>query len=228
MWRSQVSIKKVLSKNYHNQEAYFFVREDSNDQQIMDEIRIKNQYLSRGMGVFKDGDIVIDIGAHIGFFSVECAIRGGKIIAYEPFPENYKLLVKNIKVNGLKGKIIPYKKAVSDKAGSFDLYTDKVNYGSHSLMKKYVDHPSGNKIEVDVLGINDILADFEKVKLIKLDCEGMEYRILKEANLDKVERIVCELHDRKQSEGLVRNLIPYWFVRYYFGKRLGRLQAKRW
>lgn len=222
-------LKKVQSKNIHKQEAVFYIRENSNDQQIIDEIRIKNQYLSRGMGVFDKGDIVIDIGAHIGVFSIECAIRGAVVYAFEPDPENYEILVRNIDANNFRHIITPVRKAVSNTNGIYSLYLDRLNYGSHSLIKKYVDHLSGDKVDVEVLSIDVILDMFEKVKLVKLDCEGAEYRILKGADLGKVERITMELHDRKKSSELAKYLMANkFFINWYFGKRLGKLRAKKW
>src|SRR3972149_2094785 len=50
----------------------------------------------------KKGDVVVDIGAHIGKYTIEAAIRvgeEGKIIAVEPLPSNFEILKKNIKIN---------------------------------------------------------------------------------------------------------------------------------
>ena len=142
-------LKKVISKNIYGQEATFFVRPETHDEEIMNDVRIKNGYFSFGMGSFNEGDTVIDIGGHIGTFAIECAVRGkADVISFEPEPENYDIFIRNIDVNNLKGQVTVHNKAVSNVNGVTSLYIDKINPGSHSLSEKYVDHPGIEKIEV--------------------------------------------------------------------------------
>ena len=87
----------------------------SDRKEIISEIR---RLMGICMGKEIKGNIVIDLGAHIGVFSVYAALYGAeKVYAYEPLKENYDLLVKNIAVNNLQDKIIPIQKAVTDKKG---------------------------------------------------------------------------------------------------------------
>ena len=63
--------------------------------------------------IVRNGDIVVDIGAHIGYYTLIFArLVGpkGKVFAFEPEPNNFNLLIKNIKINGYKN-IIPVQKA---------------------------------------------------------------------------------------------------------------------
>ena len=61
--------------------------------QIMKEVWLKNVYDQFGVKV-EDGDLVIDIGAHIGIFSTYAAEKNksGKIFSFEPFHDNFKRL----------------------------------------------------------------------------------------------------------------------------------------
>jgi len=54
----------------------------------------------------KEGDIFLDVGAHVGIYAVKLARKVSKVIALEPEPQNYGFLYRNILVNGLGDKII--------------------------------------------------------------------------------------------------------------------------
>ncbi len=79
--------------------------------------------------IVKKGDIIVDIGAHIGYYSLLFAkIVGnkGKVYAFEPDKNNFKLLMKNIKTNGYNN-IIPVEKALSNKNQKIRLYISDEN-----------------------------------------------------------------------------------------------------
>lgn len=217
-------MKLIESKNYHGQQAHFYIREGSTDEEIINDVRVRNFYLDKGFGVFNPGDLVIDVGGHIGAFAIECAIRGANVNVYEPDKDNFEILVKNIKENNFENKISAFNVAVSNKAGTSKLYIDSQNAGSHSLLKKCVDHESGQAVEVKTAAIKDVLQS--GCKLLKLDCEGAEYKILNGTDLSKVQKIVAELHIREKNEELVKYLELQGFdVVWHFGKRMGKLQG---
>lgn len=74
----------------------------------------------------KEGDTIIDIGAHIGIPSIYAAsiIRNGKIYCFEPVGDNFSLLKKNIILNKLNN-IFPHKMALTDKVGRCFIYAKK-------------------------------------------------------------------------------------------------------
>jgi FkbM family methyltransferase len=222
-----MKIIKIISKNNEGIEAYFYVRPkiDSifSDEEIIYDTRMKNDYK---LDKFSESDIVIDIGGHIGSFAIECALRGANVFVYEPDDENYDLLLRNIEVNNLQNKIVPFKKIISKRRGKSTLYLDSLNPGSHSIYKKYVDHDIKGSIEVDSITLNDITEDLDRVSLIKFDCEGSEYEILIGSDLTKVEKITMELHDKGKNTELIEYLEHNGFeVFWYFGKRMGKLWA---
>ena len=221
-------IKEIISKNRLGTQAVFYIREGSTDEAIINDVRYGNTYLDYNFKGFTSGDIVIDIGAHIGSFAIECALRGAKVIAFEPDTDNFNLLVKNIEANKLCGRIIPVNKAVSDSSGTVMIYKDNVNYGSHSIDKKYVDHISNDKIEVTAVAINDVLKDYKKIAMLKLDCEGAEYDIINAASLLNVDKIVMELHDKSRHGELLQKLLnENYSVVDQYGRRLGKLKASK-
>jgi len=122
----------------------------------------------------KGGDIVLNIGANIGYYALLAARLvgpNGKVFAFEPDLNNFKILKKNIEINNYKN-IIPINKAVSDKTGKAKLYLSNENRGSHRIyeaedMRKY--------IEIETIKIDDFFKDKnDKINFILMDIEGSE------------------------------------------------------
>lgn len=143
---------------------------------------------------FKSTDVIIDIGSHIGLFAIYISQfnKNGKILCYEPYDENYKILLENIENNNFKN-IFTFNKAVSKKNGEIFLYINK-DTAANNIYDK-----SSNFIKVNSTTLKEIIDSnhIEKCELLKLDCEGAEYEIL--MNLDpnifkKINNIIMECH----------------------------------
>lgn len=115
---------------------------------------------------------VIDIGAHIGYYSrifSKLAGRNGAVFAFEPDPDNYKLL--NINSKKLKNIKI-FNEALSDKVGEIAFYKSN-NTGCHSIVTQ-------NSIKEIIKVPTETLDEFtaknkiQKIDLIKIDVEGGE------------------------------------------------------
>jgi hypothetical protein len=75
----------------------------------------------------KKGDVVLDIGANIGYYTLIFAKlvgEEGKVFAFEPEPTNFSLLEKNVEINGYKNVVL-IQKAVSNETGKIRLYLSK-------------------------------------------------------------------------------------------------------
>jgi FkbM family methyltransferase len=149
------------------------------------------------------GWLVIDIGAFIGDTSLYYAKRGAFVIAVEPVPSHYNVLVKNIELNPeLKDKIIPVNVAISDHDGFIDLAIEGIAHGGASQYQNF-----SNKIRVRALTLKSLLKYVEEnhgiridrfnVKAIKFDCEGCEYEVINN-EIDIISRLfdflVIECH----------------------------------
>lgn len=159
-----------------------------------------------------EGDTVVDIGAHIGCYSLLASfeLKGkGKIYAYEPDPDNYSLLVRNININYPYSSVIKaYNKAIGGYRRRVKLYR-YIEGGKIVSYKTSIHLPKFNEslvnriykpIEVEVITLRDIFDDndLDRINVLKVDCEGMEYEILfntPEDILKRIDRICLEYHD---------------------------------
>jgi len=157
------------------------------------------EYSPEGFDIGVD-DTVIDIGAHIGFFSLYAAQRTKKrILSYEPMPRNYHRLVENIRINNIEN-IKPYKLAIADTKGVRTFYPSEEHNGCHSLYNR----GEKGRIKVKTIRLKDIFKDnnITKCDFLKIDCEGAEYEILMGSDrsiLMKIDKIVGELHESLQD-----------------------------
>ncbi|MEM4282315.1 MAG: FkbM family methyltransferase [Candidatus Woesearchaeota archaeon] len=125
--------------------------------------------------VIKKGNVVLDIGANIGYYTLIFAKlvgKEGKVFAFEPDPTNFSLLKKNVEINCYKNVVL-VQKAVSNKTGKVKLYLSETNKGDHRI---YDSHDGRKSIEVEVIQLDDYFKNYNgKVDFIKIDIQGAEW-----------------------------------------------------
>jgi FkbM family methyltransferase len=179
---------------------------------------------------FHDAASIIDIGANIGAFTVEASRRAlrGRVIAFEPEPENFYLLQQNVEAQSA-GNVILRQEAVSDHAGTARLALDTEHTGAHTIIGT---KDGGLSVEVPLVPFSDVLADIgSPVDVLKIDCEGAEYDVLLGAPglvQQRVRQIVGEIQhtDRHLPKDLTDFLASLGFIVEYRGsKNLGLVKA---
>jgi len=145
------------------------------------------------------GDTVVDAGAQIGLVSIYLAKRypGITIYAFEPVPDNYARLVRNLDANGVTN-VVAINKALSGDGRLLTLYGD-IHTNSGGISAYLTPAPSSNgngHYEAQSLRLLDFLSErgVERLKLLKMDTEGAEYEILTPDVLARTEYLVGELH----------------------------------
>ncbi len=180
-----ISIKYLLFKKSNSQDLFvitnlgkFLIRKGTIDFKL-----VNSAYEWFVVKAFrkelKDADLFIDVGANIGTYSLIAAKNGIKTIAYEPVPNNFDSLIKNIELNELAHLIKPFKFGLGtdDSVIVFNYNPVKPGASGVNLIKKY---GTKEKVEIknfDNLQINE-LKNVKKV-VVKIDVEGMELEVLK-------------------------------------------------
>ena len=147
----------------------------------------------------RPGDVVLDIGANIGYFTLIFA-KGvgpaGRVFAFEPEPGNFALLEENVAANGYRNVALA-RLAVSDRAGRARLYLDAGNAGDCRVYDSHDHRPS---VDVETVRLDDHLVRLDRVDLIKMDIQGAEPAAL---------RGMRGLLERNRKVKLVLEFWPY-------------------
>lgn len=137
----------------------------------------------------QSSDRWLDIGAHVGYFSVRIADKVKVVIAVEPEPVNVRHLRENIALNWANNVTVVPVAAIAGSEKTVELGLGRTFTYTHK-----VGHIRGRQhIEVPARNVNELVHDFEITK-IKMDCEGLEYDLLSQLQFDKIEEIILEWH----------------------------------
>ena len=144
--------------------------------------------------IIPEGCVVLDIGAHVGGFSLlfgSCVGKKGKVLAFEPNPKTFESLQQKAKDNPLFN-IIPYNYACTKEKGKFTFnYSDPsfgtgMNGGFFDSLKlgDQIKQFHNHQIEVNGVNILEFLNEnhsneLDKIKFIKTDTEGFDKEVLK-------------------------------------------------
>lgn len=150
---------------------------DSLDNLYLDIFKTHDEFETKFVQkIIKKGDIVIDVGAHMGYYSLLFAKlvgKEGKVFAFEPDPKNFSRVERNVKLNNYTN-IVLIQKAVSDKTGDATLYLGDLSGGNSIISTKN----NQKKIPIETIKLDDFFEDKIKVDFVKLDAEGFEYSII--------------------------------------------------
>jgi FkbM family methyltransferase len=167
----------------------------------------------------KQGDIVVDVGAHIGRYTIIASKRvgeNGKVIAIEAHPGNYEMLNRNIKLNGLTN-VMTLNYAVYSKETKIKLFLpgEKSNRTIYNTLISSRATDEEKFVEVNANTLDNLLqqggiSDAE-VNWIKIDVEGAELEVLKGAHdtmsNSKNITFLIEVHNVEDGKNLYRPIM---------------------
>jgi FkbM family methyltransferase len=201
-----------------------------------DEIKIKNGYFEfsnfKSYKLFfenfikpldykvsnKKINLAFDLGACYGdtAFIFHKYLKAKKVYAFEPDPDNFKILIENLRLNKLENAVIPIELGVGKENGSF--YLTKAGAGSAIGTKK-----SNNAVKVKLTTIDNFVEEnkIKKVDFIKMDIEGAEFDALKGAvktiKRDKPDLLIAIYHKGEhffEIPGWLKKLVPQYNLRF--------------
>ena len=169
------------------------LRKQSTDLMALTHVWLIEEYKKENFEI-KPNDVVIDVGAHIGLFTIYASqfCTNGKIYSFEPIVDNYELLLENIKLNNLDN-VKSFNQAISNSNESIQLFLNDDESG-HSMFSQ-----SSKSIIIDSISLQKFF-DENQIKhcnFLKLDCEGAEYEIIKNLPFEyfqKIDKLVIEYH----------------------------------
>jgi FkbM family methyltransferase len=172
---------------------------------LYEQIFLMNEYCCLPGFEIKKDDVIIDVGANIGLFSIFAASQcyDGTVYSFEPSKTNFKQFQKFIEINNISN-IVSSNHAIFDNESSMKLYKPD-DEGSYSLFEenaKLFDKGNGytgNYEEVPTFTLSSIFNKYNitKCNYLKIDCEGCELCVLKSLSdeiFEKIDRIVLEWH----------------------------------
>lgn len=154
--------------------------------------------------LIKPGDVVFDIGANIGWYTLNILLKhkGTSVYSFEPIQSSYQYLIKNLTVNNQKTDKA-YNFGLSDKNKMVKFYFD-IECAAASSMADLREDKDTVTVECEVKKLDDFvssLPSLEKIDFIKCDVEGAELLVFKGAigTIKKYKPIVFSEMLRKWS-----------------------------
>jgi FkbM family methyltransferase len=135
----------------------------------------------------KEDGIFLDIGSNIGYHSLYIAssFKNSLCICFEPHPDIYKQLVRNIKSNQHLDNVICHNAAVGNHSGKIEFYIPNrvaYNRGVSSVLANYdlLVKNDFDKIDVEIINLDEFLDNDtkDKIAVIKIDTQGYEYEVI--------------------------------------------------
>jgi FkbM family methyltransferase len=160
---------------------------------------VSDTYRLKEIG-FAPGDVVLDLGGHVGIVSIYLAKKYPflKIYAYEPSPDNYRHFLDNLDANGISNVQV-FNQAVTAEGRTLNMIAYyECNSGGATGQLREMKLPHRVNFEAQSTTLDSIFRErnIEACKLLKVDVEGSEYEVLMTAGcLNKVEFLAGEFHE---------------------------------
>lgn len=132
----------------------------------------------------KPGNVFVDVGANVGYFTLLAALKvggNGAVYSFEASPTVFKNLKENVLMNWLDKQVKLINKAAYSHAATMKFHDSIITSGVSSLniSPEYLADPSDFEIiEVEAVRLEDELQAVDTIDMLKLDIEGSEYRAL--------------------------------------------------
>jgi FkbM family methyltransferase len=167
----------------------------------------EQQVVTQVMSFLRSADVVFDIGANVGLYTVLLSKRvgdAGQVIAFEPEPHTFDHLMANLQLNERKN-VRCFRKALGERTGQASLFTGSV-IGGGSLVHS---QGGGHGEEAVEIAQGDELVAAEKLptpRVVKIDVEGYEHAVIQGLRHTLSEpgckMLCCEIHPSMLPAGV--------------------------
>ena len=197
---------EVESLSYHGKEVKFYTPTRKTAGRVKKIFR-KEPITITWMDNMKQGDIVIDIGANVGMYSLMSAVsRSARVYAFEPEASNYNILCQNIRLNNVGDRVTAYCAGNLDYDGFSVLNIaqdrDVGPGGSCHSVEEEKNFDLTNMRVAFKQGINTVMLDTFCKQMniipdhIKMDVDGLEHRVINGGveSIQKAKTVIIELN----------------------------------
>jgi len=192
-------------------EQIHYDKNDTNSWSTFFEVFIKNSYES-DLVKFEKDDVVVDLGANIGMFTLFASNKVKKVYSIEPLPDTYECLVKNTKK---LENVITLNKAIYSTEKEMEFIQNEISISSSFFRKK----PNSETIKVKTIKFDNMLKEhnISRVNYLKVDIEGAEFDLFENINEDylqnNIDKIFMEVHimnDNFKLEHIISKIDKYF------------------
>lgn len=130
------------------------------------------------LGYIKPGFVCVDVGANVGYFTLvmaELTGEGGRVVAYEPEPDTFGLLVRNVKANGFSGRVRCRDVACGAARGNHTLYVSRRISGGSTVGVPLPEAYEPKPVPIDVVRLDEDVPG--RIDFLKCDAEGFDTEV---------------------------------------------------
>lgn len=159
--------------------------------------------------IFKKGDVVLDVGANIGYYALLESSRvgeEGKVYAIEPVQRNFDMLRKNIELNSISN-IRAYRLAAGREVGEQEIFI-----AAKGNVSSFINHQGETYVgteTISVVRLDDFVVEHNiQPSLVRMDVEGFEAEIIAGMPqlLKKRPKLLIEVHPHIMSQDKLQNM----------------------
>jgi len=165
----------------------------------------------------EEGDVVVDVGANVGVFTLKAwkqAGQRGKVVSFEPESRNYKRLCRNIGINGC-ANVFPVNAAVSDFDGVADFYIKDVSLQHTLLPRTTLSHDTQTVTtrKVEARTLLSVLEELgmNRIDFLKVDAEGAELEVLRGSekllSSKRIRKVSVATYHSREETGVISNFL---------------------
>jgi FkbM family methyltransferase len=196
-------LKRAINGKYtvvlNHRSGVNFYNADNNTISIIKEVFVNKVYTKDSV-MIKEGDIVFDVGANVGVFSIYASlIKNTNIVAFEPHPSNFEKLCHNVNQNEIR-TINCLNYALGKENEERYMIEGNIPGGHKIANEKSSSNIENEGIKVKSLTLESIMTELNisKIDFLKLDCEGAEGEIINSLSLEglkKINKMAIEFHN---------------------------------
>ncbi len=173
-------------------------------------LRTKEPWTLEWIDTFQPSDVLWDIGANIGLYSLYAAVvKGVRVFAFEPEAANYRVLNENIRINNMQDNINAFSIAVSDKHTFGQLKLSKIETAASGHQFNGNNRPAFKQGCISYT-MDMLYGALGQPDHIKIDVDGLEPLVIA-GGLDKVlagvKSIMVEIDEQDQSRTFVKDVL---------------------